>query len=87
MYELTEREFIHECWCDTQNKISNVCNCIVGYPLEVIQDQQSRIDGLVKALEELEKYSAISTVAPIVYINAKINEALEKHKKNKEGGE
>ncbi len=51
MNELTEKEFTHEGWCDTQNKISNVCNCIIGYPLEVIQDQQSKVDKL-KAINE-----------------------------------
>jgi tRNA A37 methylthiotransferase MiaB len=31
-------DYQHEGWCDTQNNISNSCNCIVGYPLEVIED-------------------------------------------------
>lgn len=39
--------FNHECWCDTQNNISNICNCIVGYPLKVIDDQQTKIETLL----------------------------------------
>ena len=39
-------DYQHEGWCDTQNNISNSCNCIVGYPLEVIEDYEEALKAI-----------------------------------------
>lgn len=46
-------DFIHESFCDTQNNISKTCNCIIGYPLEVIEKLQERERKLKEALESI----------------------------------
>lgn len=48
---MKEYSFTHESWCDTQNNISKTCNCIVSYPLEVIEDLQEENKKLREALE------------------------------------
>lgn len=40
----------HECWCDTQNNISDRCNCMVSTYIEKIEDMQARIEMLETAL-------------------------------------
>lgn len=41
----------HETWCDTQNKISERCNCIVSSYIEQIEDLQAKLELAVNALE------------------------------------
>jgi hypothetical protein len=45
-------DFLHEGFCDTQNNISKSCNCLVGYPLEVIDDLNEEIQKLKIKLKE-----------------------------------
>lgn len=48
-------EFEHEAWCDTQNNISKVCNCMMGYPLEVIENLKETIKAKDAEIENLIK--------------------------------
>lgn len=47
-------DYQHEGWCDTQNNISNSCNCIVGYPLEVIEGLEKKVEKLRDALKTIK---------------------------------
>lgn len=42
----------HETWCDTQNNISERCNCIVSEYIEKIEALESRCAKLLAALED-----------------------------------
>jgi hypothetical protein len=80
------QDYQHESWCDTQNNILNSCNCIVGYPLEVIENQEQEIDELKKQdqiiAKEIKTYKIIAeNLRTVVEINQaenkKLREALE----------
>jgi len=53
--ELIE-EFVHEGWCDTQNKISKVCNCIISGPLDVIEDLRVIIEENRRLNQEIDDF-------------------------------
>ncbi len=36
----------HEAWCDCINNISEHCNCNLSYPIELVQDAQTKIAEL-----------------------------------------
>lgn len=52
-------EFEHEAWCDTQNNISKVCNCMMGYPLEIIENLKETIAELESRLEQSVDISVV----------------------------
>jgi hypothetical protein len=52
------KDYNHEGWCDGVNNISQSCNCIVGYPLEVIESLESQLAETQKRLEEAERVIA-----------------------------
>lgn len=48
-------EFEHEAWCDTQNNISKICNCMMSYPLEIIENLKETIKAKDALIEKLEQ--------------------------------
>lgn len=40
----------HEVWCDTQNAISQRCNCMASTYIDKIEEMQKRIEKLEAAL-------------------------------------
>lgn len=68
-------DYNHESWCDIQNNISNSCNCIVGYPLEAIEELQSKLSEAEKKLEiAINALKAIDcSNDDMKYFNSEIN--------------
>jgi hypothetical protein len=58
-------DFNHETFCDSVNNISKSCNCIVGYPLEIIENLEKQISLLErkgKIADELTEYYSDKTI-------------------------
>lgn len=71
----------HECWCDTQNNISDRCNCMVSSYIEKIDEMRERIERLETALNEIANCGA--TLDGVVAFSMKqlAREALDGEKK------
>ena len=48
------REWPHEGWCDTQNDISDLCNCMVGGYIDSLDEANAKIERLKKENKELK---------------------------------
>lgn len=45
----------HETWCDTQNAISKLCNCMASSYIDRIEDLESIIDRQARVIEKLRE--------------------------------
>jgi len=46
----------HETWCDTQNNISQRCNCMVSTYIEIIEEVQKENEELRQGLKERDNF-------------------------------
>ena len=56
MSSKTDKDYSpHECWCDTQNNISERCNCMVSEYIEKIKELEAENNRLEKDNERLKE--------------------------------
>ena len=72
----------HELWCDTQNNISERCNCMVSEYIEKIEDHDRIVAELKAEVERLKRANqVVPRDAELLALNGKFRDTIAKQAK------